>query len=292
MTSVEQRLVNAACGGHPGDVQAILKDHPGVDVNWKDQGWSALHWASRNGLTETVQVLLAHPAIKVNVLTIDKTTPFLLACANDKVEVVRLLLKDRRVDITLGDCNGCTALWWAAFFGRLGVIEWLMASGRDLGDLNKNIKYWGDDGKEYSAIDIASNMGKTEVASLLEKCIANPTQTRQEVRAKLGLLDGLAAEVFALTVFLCDGLLQLKRDRSIPKNSTMKEIPATRFFVIVFQLPMELQMVLCRRAVGSMKENILHEDSEAAFKSLAEILLGSSKTSKLPLTSDSYCNIS
>ena len=31
---------------------------------------------------------------------------------------------------------------------------------------------------------------------------------------------------------------------------------------------MELQMILCRRAVGSAKDSILSKDSEAAFKSL------------------------
>jgi len=35
---------------------------------------------------------------------------------------------------------------------------------------------------------------------------------------------------------------------------------------------MELQMMLCHHPVGSMKQNILHKDSEAAFKSLARIL--------------------
>jgi len=35
---------------------------------------------------------------------------------------------------------------------------------------------------------------------------------------------------------------------------------------------MELQMILCHRAVGSMKQNVL-KDSEAAFHSLARILL-------------------
>ena len=36
---------------------------------------------------------------------------------------------------------------------------------------------------------------------------------------------------------------------------------------------MELQMMLCHRAVGSTKQNILHKDSEAAFKSLAGVLV-------------------
>jgi len=36
---------------------------------------------------------------------------------------------------------------------------------------------------------------------------------------------------------------------------------------------MELQMILCSRAVGSMKQNILRKDSEAAFKGLAKFLI-------------------
>ena len=88
------------------------------------------------------------------------------------------------------------------------------------------------------------------------------------------MLDELAAEVFALTVFLCDDLLQLKpasHQAATPDPTTA----ATRFFTISAKLPMELQMILCHRAVGSMQQNILRKDSEAAFKSLARILLQS-----------------
>jgi len=97
--------------------------------------------------------------------------------------------------------------------------------------------------------------------SVLESFIANPTQTRHEVRVKLGVLNELAAEVFALIVFMCDELLQLKP--AIDDDTPTTEA-ATRFFAIAKKLPMELQMVLCRRAVGSMMQNILHQDSEAA----------------------------
>ena len=105
--------------------------------------------------------------------------------------------------------------------------------------------------------------------SLLERFLAIPAKTRYEVCVKLGVLNELVAEVFALTVFLCDDLLQLK------PASLSADVAATRFFTIAFQLPMELQMILCHRAVGSMKQNILSKDSEAAFKSLARILLSS-----------------
>ena len=141
------------------------------------------------------------------------------------------------------------------------MIECLVAGGRDLGDVkNKKGK---DQNTDYTALEIAREKMKTEVVSLLERFLVNEAQTRHELRVKFGMLDELAAEGFALTVFLCDDLLQL-----ITSNSA-----AARFFKIASKLPMELQMMLCHRVVGSVKQNILHKDSEAAFKSLARILL-------------------
>jgi len=84
------------------------------------------------------------------------------------------------------------------------------------------------------------------------------------VRLELGLLDELAAEVFALVVFVSDGLLQIK-DTTTPS-------PAARFFKIARSLPLELQMLLCYRLVRSDKEIIPGKESEVAFKSLAKRL--------------------
>jgi len=80
---------------------------------------------------------------------------------------------------------------------------------------------------------------------------------------ELGFLDELAAEMFALVVFVSDGLLQI--------NDTTPS-PAARFFSIAAQLPLELQMVLCFRQVGSTKEIIPGKESEVAFKELAKKL--------------------
>ena len=85
------------------------------------------------------------------------------------------------------------------------------------------------------------------------------------------MLDEVAADIFALIVFLCDNLLQLKPALTTTTTTTAETNPtaASRFFAIASQLPMELQMVLSHRAVGS----ILLKDSEIAFKSLAGKLL-------------------
>jgi len=113
--------------------------------------------------------------------------------------------------------------------------------------------------------------------ALLKRFFSNSGLTRYEVRVKLGVLDELAAEVFALIVFLCDDLLQLKPAATSNPATTTTTSAAVRFFNIATNLPMELQMILCHRVVGSMKQNILHNNSEAAFHSLAVMLLFSSQ---------------
>ena len=224
--------------------------------------WTPLHAASYNNHAGVVKLVLAHPVIDINVKNSGGDTPLLISCQKGQVSVVQLLLKDPRVDVTLDDPKGRTPLWCAACFGRHEVVEWLIASGRDLGDFkNKKGKYWAHD--DHTALDIAREKGETGVVSLLERFMTTPTQTRHELRVKLGVLDELAVEVFALIVFLCDDLLHLKPARDTATPSSVK------FFTVVSKLP----MILCHRAVDSMKQNILHKDSEAAFKSLARTLL-------------------
>ena len=74
---------------------------------------------------------------------------------------------------------------------------------------------------------------------------------------------GEGAEMFALVVFFSDGLLQI--------NDTTPS-PAARFFNIASQLPLELQMVVSYRVLGSAKEIVHGKDSEVAFKELARRL--------------------
>ena len=115
-------------------------------------------------------------------------------------------------------------------------------------------RLWEGDGSreirdidKTDAIGAAKERGKTEVVTLLERFKSDATQTRHLVRVKLGWYNEAAAEMFALVVFVSDGLLQIK-------DTTPS--PAARYFSIAAQLPLELQMVLCYRLVGSNKEII------------------------------------
>ena len=153
------------------------------------------------------------------------------------------------------------------------MIEWLIASGTDRGDFTRKRDVWiGEKWIEYTVLEIAGEKGWPEVVSFLERFVTNPTQTRHELRVRLGVLDEQAAEIFALTVFLCDDLLFLKPTSHAAATPDPAAVVA-RFFSIASKLPMELQMMLCHRAVGSMKQNIPQKDSELAFRSLAKTLV-------------------
>ena len=107
---------------------------------------------------------------------------------------------------------------------------------------------------------VAKLRANAEVVTLLERFKSDAVQTKRAMRVELGWYDEAAAEMFALVVFVSDGLLQIK-DTTTPS-------PAARFFSIAAQLPLELQMLLCFHQVGLDKEIIPGKDSEVAFKHL------------------------
>ena len=135
-----------------------MKDHPDLDVNWTNgtgSKWSALHAASIHaasihGHVEVVKLLLAHAGINVNVKDKHGHSPLSLGCLSGHVPVIQVLLKDAWVNVTQDDKEGCTPLWRAAFFGKHEIVEWLIESGRDLGDVKNKKGQWGQN--EFTAL--------------------------------------------------------------------------------------------------------------------------------------------
>jgi hypothetical protein len=254
---MEQELVNAAWNGNEEKARKILRENGEINVNWKDSlGRAPLHLACNYGHYKIVAMLLAHPDIDVNLKTNGLTSPFLFACSNGWIECAQLLLKDVRVKVNEYESTGHHPLMHAAYYGRLEIIKWWIASGREM-DL-------GEPGNEHNdAIGAAGDRGYKKVVSLLELFRDYPNETRYEMRVKLGWRQEMAAEFFATVVFLCDGLLGINE-----KNTS----GAAKFFGIAQRLPMELQIILCHRVAGSMRTNILKEHSELAFKKLAKEL--------------------
>ena len=98
--------------------------------------------------------------------------------------MVKELLRDARVDTTLMAENGGTALWIAAQKGHCDVIKWILASGRELGELEAKGKAKNG---IYTPLGIAKQSNHPLVVALLERFTANPVATRRELRLELGV---------------------------------------------------------------------------------------------------------
>jgi len=259
---MESKFFEAVSSGNMEALKEILRNNPTINVSWKSEsGWTALHVACVKGYDSIVSILLAHPAIDVSVKGVYGPTPFLYCCAAEYT-CVRLLLKDSRVKVNEPDLARHSPLWKAACINGSYTIKWWIASGREM-DLGTPGEWRKD------AILAARAEKKAETVALLERFKENPLDTRHLVRLEIGWYDCAAAEMFALVVFVSDGLLKIS-------NREQSTAPAARFFSIARRLPLELQMIVCHHVVGSPQDIIQGKDSEVAFKSLAESLLWSS----------------
>jgi len=260
---MEERLWTATHNAKVSEVEEILKNNPTLNVNWRNESWFAytgLHLACARGHDAIAANLLAHPAINVNQKDNDGCTPFTRACINGRISCARLLLKDSRVMVNQASLEGYTPLWYAAVYGRHEIIETWVASGREM-DLGKPRDPRTD------AIGEAKRLRRTQMTTLLERFQENPGDTRRMVRLELGWYDETAVGIFAAVVFVSDGLLAITT-----RGGKRQQTPPQRFFWIASQLPLELQMVLCYRLVGSAKEVIAGKDSEVAFRNLGRVL--------------------
>jgi len=294
----------AACQeGHQEVVSFLLADTR-IDGNKpKNDGATPFYVACQNGHQEVVSLLLADMRIEVNKPQSDGATPFFVACQEGHQEVVSLLLADMRIDINNPDNAQCTPLWMASQEGHLSVVQVILVTGREVDTKTESIagEYdWNDktvaEMANYQGIRAKMAHESEEdytkkkqngplIANLLDSFDADPAAIRQELRELPELRDTFISDLFALVVFVCDGLLiasiassassssslssSLSSSSSVNSNSHHK---AARFFQIAEALPMELQMVLSNVVFCSGKNLVLTKHSEPAFKKLGRML--------------------
>ena len=260
-----QDLYQAAARGDLETVKDLLRSDPAINVNLEGSfGWTPLQRGCREGHDASVALLLAHPGIDVNLCTDIGVSPFFLTCTWGHLDCARLMLADPRVRVEDLDENGFSPLRQAASYGHVDIIRLWIASGREI-DLGEPGNWRVDPIMAAKDLDFSDppelRERKAEAASLLERFSQNPEETRSGVREQFGYF---APDFFALVVFLSDGLLVI-RDEAVDSH-------AARFFRIVRQLPMELQMVQCYRLAGCLKTNLGGKERELAFKELAKNL--------------------
>lgn len=150
-----KELNDAVERGDAAAVQTLLAN--GADVNAKkNDGWTALLLASRNGNLEVVQALLTNGA-NVNAQSTYGWTALLLASKQKHRQVVQALLA-KGADVNARDKTGETALMWASRFGDREMVQMLLAKGADVN--SKTINGW-------TALIAASSSGHREVVQML-----------------------------------------------------------------------------------------------------------------------------
>ena len=110
----------------------------GIDLNaLNSAGYTALHWAARNGHTDVVK-LLVNKGAKLDILNKDGNTALHLAARNGRIDVVKLLVDQVGAGLDLNALNsaGETALHLAVRNGRTDVVKLLVDKGAKLDILN------------------------------------------------------------------------------------------------------------------------------------------------------------
>lgn len=268
------------------NLSIILENNPDFDVCkcvFKN-GRSLLHIIVKSEGTKMLKIVLSSQNLtNVNTKNDYGFTPLHVACMNRNLDAVKLLLEIDDVKASLFDNMRRSALYLAVHLQDMDMVEQLMISGKDLGSFERGNEYIYEE--SLTPIELAKDYDNYKLAGLLERFKSNPHKVRHELRVKL-VPHTEVASLFAMIVFICDDLLSVVTKKGLLKtvlgyfasaSSKENHTKTCRFFNLVTRLPMELQMLVCHRYIGSSKNNISVVHSETAFGSLAKSLSLSQK---------------
>jgi len=168
---MEQLLYEAAKRGVESEVRKLLNSVEYVDVNYQDpldKAQTPLIVACRNGFVNVVKLLLNDKRVNVHKIQRGGVTAFYIACQNGHLEIVKLLLNHKLImekipgSINKSSVEGCNPMWAACQQGNIEIVKLLLTYPAI--DLNA---FRTND--KRSCIQQAAFAGKTEVVRLLWK---------------------------------------------------------------------------------------------------------------------------
>ncbi|KZV77241.1 ankyrin, partial [Peniophora sp. CONT] len=122
----------AAANGLYSLVAQFLDEGMDVDLVHNKLGYTALHFASSNGYTDIVELLLDHGAA-IDAIAEQHKTPLLCALAHNHHDTISLLFARGATGIDVNMCfsDGTTPLSLASEAGFLEIVTVLLALGAD-----------------------------------------------------------------------------------------------------------------------------------------------------------------
>ena len=179
MSSEVVLIVEASFEGRYDKVKELVKGN--ARINKRDiDGWNAFHASCANNSVDIVRLLLKDALIEINA-TIGGSTGFYLACHGGCKEVVELLLQDERVDINLPSEDGWTPILHACWNGHVDIVKLMIASGRAI-NLQAKTKKFGN-----TIYDKATEKNQFECIDLFKAYERKDTRIIQELRQSLGM---------------------------------------------------------------------------------------------------------
>lgn len=153
--------LSSACASGSAEIVRWLLGLSDADPSRKDRsGWSAFHWACHSGTAEMVAAMLDHPRVDPAAgAGKDNRLPLQLAIAAKAPEVIRALLRDRRIARTGSASKSLLEL--ALDSGNPEVMSALLDDPQGLIDVNAKSE------KNGSALFQACNSGKMDMIRLL-----------------------------------------------------------------------------------------------------------------------------
>jgi ankyrin repeat protein len=108
------------------NITAILLNVPGINLNVTNKnGETLLGYVSKHGKVKHAQIIL-NVRPNLNQLDIFRRTPLMWACRFGQIEIVKLMLKQQGLDLTVKDKDGHAASWYARQSGNSELIKLMM----------------------------------------------------------------------------------------------------------------------------------------------------------------------
>ena len=277
MDEIKDYLLDAIDDDEVSELSSVLQNHPELHINDLYESTDGdgivttlLCRAIYRNSEKVVEFLLSRPGIDVNLQSHQFVfTPLMLCCVPTKSKCFDLVLRHPGVDATI-EVDGYNCIWGVCRDGYSILLRKLIASGIYLGDVEhdvyNSIRYPHPKGP-CTAREMALRNGHRQIAELLDFFFLDPERCRHVSKVEYWMTQKeLASRQYAVTIFLCDGLLSVKAN-------TDDHDKRKKFFGMIQRLPMELQMLVCNLVYKSTDESILFKESEEAFRSLVFTLI-------------------
>ena len=220
------------------------------------------HIAVDNRDIQTINHLVKCPLLNVNKLDGQGRTPLQLACDTKNPHLVKALLRSPTIDIDLKRLHSIHTFVTDAIKGcKPEMLELFMAKRTSTLDFSKFIPV-----PTYAtAVDIDGKIHR-----LISEYLEDPEAMILKLRWKQQYPELMAATLFWAVVFLCDGYMDFRQIPSTGPPINYRKGKLRKFLRIVQRLPMELQMIMCNRALGLSRDLIPSNEREFVFKSLTD----------------------